>query len=87
MPQLKPNTSEFVGWNVYKNPTDYPGKYVVRRWKIGGDGLRGVVIYDAKPCYVGDTLEEARASIPEGCTMLPRDGRDDPCIHEVWVYG
>jgi hypothetical protein len=61
---------------IYDHPTDYPDKWVVRRWEL--DVPKEVV-------GTADSLEEARALIPEGCTNLSRSTSDDPKIHEVWL--
>lgn len=67
-------------WIVLFNPSDFPGKYVVRRNDIG----RGAVIATEEH-HVGDTLDEVRAVVPAGCVMLPRYANDDPAIVEVWL--
>jgi hypothetical protein len=65
---------------VYKNPLDYPHKFVVRKQWVE----RGAVI--ASPdCTVHDTLEAARASVPEGAILVPRSPDDDPVIVESWM--
>lgn len=67
---------------IYSNPFDYPGRYVARiQWAMPG----GVVQADKEPLVVVDTLEQARAAVPGGMTMLPRDPRDEPQIVEVWL--
>lgn len=78
--------SDFEGWTVYQNPHDYPdARYVVRRWRFGRNEQNGVVVSDPKPCYAGDSLEDARASVPPGRVQLSRDGTDDPNVLEIWV--
>lgn len=67
---------------IYRNPLDYPDKYVVRRQWAGGGG----VLIEPGTLAVVDTLEEARAVVPpEQDTCLGRDPEDDPAIFEVWV--
>lgn len=67
-------------WTIYKNPRDYPGKWVLR----GHDVTAGRV--KAQPtCVVTDSLEAARARIPFGLIRLDRDACDDPAIYEVWM--
>lgn len=51
-------------------------EYLVRRWDR--DVPKDVL-------YAGDSLEEARALIPRGLTMLPRNPKDDPVILETWI--
>ena len=72
-----------IQWVIYRNPSDHPGKYVVRRWTIG----RGEVTPDPEPAAVVDTLERARAEVPVelGLVRLPRTQWDDPVIAEVWL--
>lgn len=62
---------------VYNNPSDYPNKYVVRKWI----GLTPFPV----PEIVADTLIKARSSIPVGLYRLPRQDGDDPCIMEIWI--
>lgn len=62
-------------YTVYENPTDYPGKFVVRKFVLD------------KPTdwvKVADTLPEARATMPLGLFGMPRDPSDDPKIIETW---
>jgi hypothetical protein len=67
-------------WVVYENPRDYPGKFVVRRWLIGPGTITPVAAVE-----VTDTLDEARAAVPDGLFCTPRMPDDDPCIVEVWL--
>jgi hypothetical protein len=68
-------------WVIYWNPSDFPGKHVVRRHLAGPDHN----VPDRTPTAVVDTLEEARAAIPTNTINLRRFPNDDPCIVEVWV--
>ncbi len=63
-------------FTVYWNPSDFPGKYVVRRF-VGEKP-------DPQPLAVG-TLEEVRGVIPAWMTCLARNPGDDPCILETWL--
>ena len=65
---------------VYRNPSDFPGQYVVRRQVAGP----GVIFKDARPLAVGN-LAAVRAALPTGLVRLERDPNDDPCIFEVWL--
>lgn len=61
---------------VYKNPSDYPDKYIARLWDLD------------KPTEfiaVKDTLEEIRSAIPCRFVNNGRRPNDDPVIVEVWV--
>lgn len=66
---------------VYKNPKDYPGKFVVRRWSIDKIGVRyGELL------AVEDTIENARAlGVPKGLIRIGRQTNNDPCIEEMWI--
>lgn len=66
---------------IYENPSDYPGKFVVRRQLA----MRGRIWVDLVPLAVVGTVEEARGHIPEGCVCLSRDPSDDPVIVETWL--
>lgn len=68
-------------FTIYRNPSDFAGKYVVRRVCIGPVGFR----HDSEPLAVVDTLQEARAAIPPGLYNLGRAVEDDPVIEEVWL--
>jgi hypothetical protein len=71
---------ELIQWAIYQNPTDYPSKWVVRRFAI----FRGDVVPDLN-CVVCDSLEEARAQIPAGFVNVGRMEADEPQIEEVWT--
>jgi len=65
---------------IYEKPKDYPTKFLVREWIIGpGTVQAGPMICAA------DTIEEARASLPEGVDQFPVFENDDPVIAEVWM--
>lgn len=66
---------------VYDNPSDYPGKFVVRRQTP----INGIVVAENKPMIIASTLEEARAAIPRDLMRFPRDPSDDPVIVESWL--
>lgn len=64
-------------YTIYWNPSDYPNKYVVRKWFLERPGP-----------VIGTTesLDKARALLPDGVnTNLKRFGMDDPVIVETWV--
>lgn len=61
------------------NPSDAPGKYVVRAW-IGGGQDHG----PTKLHIVCFSLDEARAYIPQGLVCWPRQDNDEPVIVETW---
>lgn len=61
---------------VYKNPSDYPGKYVARLWDI--DKPTNIVA-------LADTYEEILAKKPINMVIMQRTGGDDPVIVEAWI--
>lgn len=64
-------------YTVYKNPSDYKNKFVVRHFMND--------IPERVPLIVADTLEEARKAIPDGMYRMDRQPDDDPVILEVWI--
>lgn len=67
---------------IYKNPSDFPGRYVVRRWVVtAGGGM----LAETVPMAVENNLFDARKRIPLGLSMLSRNPEDDPVIVEVWL--
>lgn len=72
-------------WTIYQSPSDFPGKYVVRRFYLVGGG--GGLHHDPAPCFVGDTLDDARDSLPHerGLVCMPRQAADLPQIVESWI--
>ena len=69
-------------FTIYENPSDFPGKFVVRKHAVGHGGVQLVA---GSPEAVVDTLEEARAVIPGGRVSVGREAGDDPVIVETWV--
>ena len=63
-------------WTVYENPSDHPGKFVVRKFHLD---------QPTDVHHVEDTLEAARKHVPFGLIRLPRSAGDDPVILEVWL--
>lgn len=70
--------SHFV---IYENPSDYPGRFVVRRFVIDGSALK-VAVHPAAIC---DTIEHARFVIPDGFMKMMPHPDDDPVIVETWI--
>ena len=66
---------------VYDSPSDFPGKFVVRRHFVTSSGLEFAEVTQR----VRESLEEARAEIPKGRKNIGRHEKDDPAICEVWV--
>jgi hypothetical protein len=68
-------------FTVYFDPTDYPKKWIVRRFVIGKSGP----IPDAEPLIVCDLLEDVRSVIPVGLICFSRNEHDEPQIVETWL--
>ena len=66
---------------VYHNPSDYPGKWVVRRHFVGVDGVN----LASEPDCVADSLAEARDHIPVGLFRMNRHPHDPEVIYETWL--
>jgi hypothetical protein len=72
------NLSMYV---VYFDPSDYPGRYVVRQWEVGPRSTA----HCSEPLIVCDTLQQAQDAVPSGLVRLARDPLDEKQIQEVWV--
>ena len=68
-------------YTVYHNPSDFPGKFVVRRHAV----RPGFVAAEQTAMAVCDSLDEARQALPPGLVSLGREPQDDPVIVESWV--
>jgi len=68
-------------WTIYHNPSDYPGKYVARRFVVE----RGLGLKAAREVLIADTLEAIRARLPPGLYCLGRQPGDEPQIVETWI--
>lgn len=77
--------SALAMWVVYENPSDFPGKFVVREWRTSAAGIQRAV----EPTAVVDSLAQAREAVteasPMALTVMPRNPEDDPTIVEVWL--
>ena len=67
-------------YTVYKDPSDYPGKFVIRRFVISGGNVE-----PANLICVEDDLETALTRLPPGLVKIDRFENDDPKILEVWM--
>lgn len=70
-------------WTVYKNPTDYPGQYVARRF---------VLDQRTDDLYANQSLDAVRAWVEYSGrrygvipVRLERDPGDAPAVLENWV--
>ena len=68
-------------YTIYRNPRDYPGKFVLRASSI----FPGRVVPDDEPMRVADTLADARCALPRGLINSGRQPTDDPVIVETWL--
>ena len=69
-------------WTVYNNPTDYPGKFVARRFDVDGNGPR-----PSASIIVMDDLDKLRdvLAFEMHLTCLTRNEGDEPQIVETWL--
>ena len=72
--------NELKQYVIYDHPKDHPHFFVVREWIIGRGELR-----HGRMMGVAETLDKARAIVPEGLACIPRYPEDDPVIVEVWM--
>ena len=61
---------------VYKNPKDYPGKYIARLWDV--DRPTNIAA-------IAESLEEIREAKPPDMVIMQRQPQDDPVIVETWT--
>ncbi len=71
-------------WTIFWNPSDYPGKFVVRGFASNAAPPHDPIVAP-EPTAVVDTLEEARAAVPAGLVRTERHPEDDPVIVETWL--
>ncbi len=69
-------------WVVYANPSDYPGKFVARRWikERFDTHFKGTA-----EKHVSSNLQALRDEICIGRHRFARLESDDPVIVETWV--
>ena len=70
-------------YTIYKNPTDYPGLFVVREFIVSRANAKPYVM--PRPLAVTKHLELARAAVPMGAVCLGRNESDEPQIVESWI--
>jgi hypothetical protein len=66
---------------IYERPSDYPTRYVVRKWIV----TNAPDPIPADYFTLHNTLEEARATIPAWMVCIVRSPKDVPCIVESYV--
>ena len=67
-------------WTVYNNPTDYPGKFVARKFLATAPDPTATAEVE-----IADTLAELRKKLPPWLSRINRMPGDDPKIVEVWL--
>jgi hypothetical protein len=73
---------ELVMWTVTKDPRDYPGKLVARKWTVSRDGPR---VWPE--VLVHDDLDDLRRAVQErgAAVRIGRSSLDDEVILETWL--
>jgi hypothetical protein len=70
-------------WTIFAGPSDYPGRFVVRRFDVV-QGQAEPVATDELSVHF--TIQSARNAIPPTVDVcFPRDAHDDPTIVETWM--
>jgi len=69
-------------WTVYDHPTDYPDKYVARRFDVDGKGAR-----PTESVIIHSDLDQLRdmLAFEMHLTCIARSPHDDPKIVETWM--
>lgn len=71
-------------WTVYKNPTDYPGKFVARRFELDQPTTDFNVGDDIEP--IRDWIFQEAIRFRQGSPFkMERSVNDDPIIYETWI--
>lgn len=66
---------------IYLNPSDFPGRVLVRKYLCNGDGVSIASVVDFFP-----SVSEAREALSKkGLIRISRHTGDDPVIVERWV--
>lgn len=66
-------------WVIYERPIDYPDHFVVRPHHVLPTGT------DVGDAMLFESLEAARAAIPQGLVCEQADPMDARCIVESWM--
>ena len=69
-------------WTVYRHPSDYPDKFVARRFDVDGEGARPTA-----SIIIASDLETLRGilELELHLTCLDRHPADEPQIVECWL--
>lgn len=68
-------------WIVYDSPTDYPGVFVARKWRI----VPGDLPMLSSEVITATSLPAMRAALPLGLVNIGRMEADEAQIVEVWT--
>jgi hypothetical protein len=72
---------EIVAYVVYRDPSDYPGMFVLRAFRFQNGRLQP----ELDPKAISKSLSLCRALIPKDRVNLERSANDDSAIYEVWI--
>jgi hypothetical protein len=78
MAELAMSTPALKMWVIYRYPKDFLNRWVVREWTIDRTLTPGGARF-------AESLEQARAHVPPGKSILSRSEDDDPAIVETWL--
>lgn len=71
--------SRFPMISIYKNPKDYPDKFVARVFDI-----QPGKVYATRYIRISEDIDELRRSMPSEFSFLDRTPMDDPELVEIW---
>lgn len=89
-----------VFWVIYDHPRDFPDHFVLRRQFVKAHAFQAIprelapygtvvgsdhLIAVDRAARIADSLDAARAMLPQGLRRFPRHPTDVPCIVEVWL--
>lgn len=69
-----------IFYAIYYNPIEFPNRFVTRPWLVEGEDVRPQSLL-----AVCDTLEAARAVLPNERIWIDRQPEDDISLVETWI--
>jgi hypothetical protein len=72
--------SAMLAWVIYEKPSDFSELYVIR--------IHDITTEDLKPTnyfWVVDSIDKARACVPNGLVRFMREEADEEQIVETWL--
>src|ERR1700719_4698900 len=88
-PGGRSDAARLTVWTIYRHPSDYPGRWVMRGHEIF---LSVGMVRSHDACFVVGSLDEIRAYVPAGdLSCRPRAGRlsshleDYPVLYGCWL--